>query len=126
MTHTWCNFWEENNDENTYEVEINFRDKIFGKRLDTMIIVLDLPEPEDVMVVNTRNKSYTAKRKFDLPHTSSTPSSSSQNVDTQFVRTSSNQGVSPPLPYSKYNILNQLVNIKADATLLDMVIVPEQ
>jgi hypothetical protein len=37
-----------------------------------------------------------------------------------------NQGVSSPLPSSKYNILNQLVNIKFDATLLDMVVVPEQ
>jgi hypothetical protein len=97
MTHTWCNFCEESNDENICEVEINVRDKIFGKRLNTTIIVLDWPEPKDVMVVNTRNKSYTSKRKFDLPHTSSTPSTSSQNVDTQFVRTSSNQGVSPCL-----------------------------
>jgi hypothetical protein len=31
-----------------------------------------------------------------------------------------------PLPSSKYNILNQLANIKADATLLDMVVIPEQ
>jgi hypothetical protein len=31
-----------------------------------------------------------------------------------------------PLPSSKYNILNQLANIKEDATLLDMVVVPEQ
>jgi len=31
-----------------------------------------------------------------------------------------------PLPSSKYNILNQLANIKADATLLDMVVVPKQ
>ena len=28
--------------------------------------------------------------------------------------------------YTKYNILNQLANIKVDATLLDMVVVPEQ
>jgi hypothetical protein len=58
--------------------------------------------------------------------TSSAPSSSSQSVDTQTVRTSSNQGVSSPLPSSKYNILNQLANIKVDATLLDMVVIPEQ
>jgi hypothetical protein len=30
------------------------------------------------------------------------------------------------LPQSKYNVLNQLVNIKAYASLLDMVIAPEQ
>jgi hypothetical protein len=86
-------------------------------------LVLDWDEPEDVMVVNTRNKSYTSKRKFDPPRTSSAPSSSSQSVDTQAVRTSSNQGVSSPLPSSKYNILNQLANIKEDATLLDMVVI---
>jgi hypothetical protein len=85
MTRTWCNFCEENHDENTYEVKINDRDKIFGKRSDTMIVFLDWAEPEDVMIVNTRKKSYTAKRKFDLPRTSSTPSSSSPNVDTQTV-----------------------------------------
>jgi hypothetical protein len=126
MTRTWCNFCEENHDENTCKVKINARDKIFGKRTDTMIVVLDWAKPEDVMVVNTRNKSYTTKRKFDLPRTSSTPSSSSQNDDTQTVRTSSDQGVSSPLPSSKYNILNQLANIKVDATLLDMVSIPEQ
>jgi hypothetical protein len=37
-----------------------------------------------------------------------------------------NQGVSSPLPSSKYNILNQLDNIKVDATILDMVVIPEQ
>jgi hypothetical protein len=34
--------------------------------------------------------------------------------------------VSSPLPSSKYNILNQLANIKVDTTLLDMVVVLEQ
>jgi ribonuclease HI len=126
MTRSWCNFCEENHDENTCEVKKNARDKIFGKRPDTTIVVLDWDEPEDVMVINTRNKSYTAKGKFDIPRTSSAPSSSSQSVDTQAVRTSSDQGVSSLLPSSKYNILNQLANIKVDATLLDMVVVPEQ
>ena len=78
------------------------------------------------MVINTRNKYYTSKGKYDLPRTSSTPSSSSQSVDTQDVRTSDDQGVSSPLPSSKYNILNQLANIKVDAILLDMVFIPEQ
>jgi hypothetical protein len=115
MAHSWCNFCEENHEESTCEVKKNVRDKIFGKRPDTTIIVLDWVEPEYVMVVNTRNKSYTAKGKYDLPHTSSTPSSSSQSVDTQVVKILDNPGVSSPLPYSKY-----------DATLLDMVVVPEQ
>jgi hypothetical protein len=34
--------------------------------------------------------------------------------------------MSSPFPSSKYNILNQLDNIMADATLLDMVVIPEQ
>jgi hypothetical protein len=126
MTRSWCNLCEENHDENTCKVKINARYKIFGKRPDTMIVVLDWAEPEDVMVVNTKNKSYTSKRKFDLPRTSSAPRSSSQNVDTQTVITSSDQGVCSPLPSYKYNILNQLDNIKVDSTLLDMVIIPEQ
>jgi hypothetical protein len=78
------------------------------------------------MVFNTRNKSYTSKRKFDLSRTSSAPSSSSQNVDTQTVITSSDQGVYSHVPSSKYNILNQLANIKVDATHLDMFVVPKQ
>jgi hypothetical protein len=82
MTRSWCNFYEENHDENTCEVKKNVRDKIFGKRPDTTIVVLDWDEPEDVMVINTRNKYYTAKGKFDIPRTSSAPSSSSQSVDT--------------------------------------------
>jgi hypothetical protein len=34
--------------------------------------------------------------------------------------------VSSPLPSSKYNTLNQLANTKANATLLYMVVIPEQ
>jgi hypothetical protein len=124
MTHTWCKFCEENQNENTYEVKRNVRDKIFVKRPDTMIIVLDWYEIEDVMVVNVRNTYCTTKRKLGLPRTSSTPRSCSQSVDTQIVRTSSNQGVSSPLPSSKYNIFNQLDNIKSNSTLLDMVSIP--
>jgi hypothetical protein len=126
MARSWCNFFEENHEESTCEVKRNARDKIFRKRPDTTITILDWDEPEDVMVIDTMNKSYAMKGKYDLPRTSSTPSSSSQSVDTQVVRISDNQGVSSPLPSSKYNILNQLDNIKADATLLDMVVVPEQ
>jgi hypothetical protein len=36
------------------------------------------------------------------------------------------QRITPPPPSYKYNILNQLANIKPNATLLDMVVVPEQ
>jgi hypothetical protein len=56
MSRSWCNFCEENHEESTCEVKKNARDKIFGKRPDTTIAVLDWVEPEDVMVINTRNK----------------------------------------------------------------------
>jgi hypothetical protein len=42
------------------------------------------------------------------------------------VRTTKSQEVSISLPPSKYNILKQLANIKVDASLLDMGIIPEQ
>jgi hypothetical protein len=98
MAHGWCKFYEKNHEESTWEVKKNVRDNIFRKMLDTTINVLDWVEPEDVKVINTMNKYYTTKGKYDLPHTSSTPSSSSQSVYTQDVRTSDNQGVSSPLP----------------------------
>jgi hypothetical protein len=41
----------------------------------------------------------------------------------EFLKT---QGMPSPLPSYKYNILNQLANIKVDATLLDMVVVPKE
>jgi hypothetical protein len=78
------------------------------------------------MIINTRNKSYASKGKFDPSRTYSTPSSSSQAVVEQDTKTLDSQGTPSPLPSSKYNIFNQLGNIKADATLLDMVVVPEQ
>jgi hypothetical protein len=77
MSRNWCNFCEENHEESTYKVEKNPRDKIFGKRPNTTIMVLDWVEPEDVMIINIRNKSYTTKGKYDPPRTSSTPSASS-------------------------------------------------
>jgi hypothetical protein len=89
-------------------------------------LVLDFAEPEDVMIINTRNKAYAPKGKFDPPHNSSSPSSSSPTATVQVPKVPDSQGTTSPLPSSKYNILNQLANIKADATLLDMVVVPEQ
>jgi hypothetical protein len=78
------------------------------------------------MIINTRNKSYAHKGKFDPPRNSSIPSSSSPATTVQVPKVPKSQGITPPLPSSKYNILNQLANIKADATLLDMVVFPEQ
>jgi hypothetical protein len=78
------------------------------------------------MIINTRNKSYASKGKYDPPRTYSSPSSSSQVFVEQDTKTLDSQGTPYPLPSSKYNILNQLANIKADATLLDMVVIPKQ
>jgi hypothetical protein len=78
------------------------------------------------MVINTRNKYYAPKGKFDPPCSSSSPSTSSTVVILQVPKVPESQGITSLLPSSKYNILNQLANIKAYATLLDMVVVPEQ
>jgi hypothetical protein len=61
--------------------------------------------------------------KYDPPRNSSSPRSSSPATT---IQVPNSQGTTSPLPSSKYNILNQLANIKADATLLNMVFVPEQ
>jgi hypothetical protein len=126
MPRSWCNFYEEHHEERTYEVRKSARDKIFGKRPETTIVVLDFTEPEDVMIINTRNKSYAPKSKYDPPHNSSSSRSSSPADIVQVPKVPESQGMISPLPSSKYNILNQLANIKADATLLDMVVIPEQ
>jgi hypothetical protein len=126
MPHSWCNFCEEHHKESNCEVKKSARDKIFGKRHETTIAILDFTEPEDVMIINTRNKSYASKGKYDPPRTSSSPSSSSPAATVQITKTLDNKRTSSPLPSSKYNILNQLVNTKADSSLLDMVSVPEQ
>jgi hypothetical protein len=78
------------------------------------------------MIINTRNKAYAPKGKYDPPHNSSSPRSSSSASTVQVSKVPDSQGKNPPPSSSKYNILNQLANIKADATLLDMVFVPEQ
>jgi hypothetical protein len=71
MPRSWCKFCEEHHEESTCEVKKNARDKIFGKRPETTIIVLEFAKPEDVMIINTRNRSYAPKGKYDPPHTSS-------------------------------------------------------
>jgi hypothetical protein len=124
MPRSWCNFCEENHEESTCEVKKSARDKIFGKRHETTIDVLDFAEPEDVMVINTKNKSYAPKGKYDPPRTSSSPSSSSPTATVQVSKTPDSQGTTSPLPSFKYHILNQLSNIKADTTLLGMVAIP--
>jgi hypothetical protein len=78
------------------------------------------------MIINTRNKSYAPKGKSDPPCNYSSLISSSPASTVQVPKVTDSQGITLPLPSSKYNILNQLANIKADATLLDMVVVPEK
>jgi hypothetical protein len=82
------------------------------------------------MIINTRNKYYSLKGKYDPPRTSSSPSSSSPVSTVQVTKTPDSQGTPPPppplFPPSKYNILNQLANIKFDSTLLHMVVIPEK
>jgi hypothetical protein len=78
------------------------------------------------MLVNTQSKYYTDKGKGGNPKTTFAPSSSSLSTNPQVERIAQSQGVSTSLPSSKYKILKQLANIKANATLLDMVVVPEQ
>ena len=77
LPRSWCNFCEEHYKETTCEVKKSARDKIFGKWPEATIIVLDFAESENVMVINTRNKAYARKGKFDPPRSSSGPSSSS-------------------------------------------------
>jgi len=78
------------------------------------------------MIINTKNKSYAPKGKYDPPCASSTRGSSSQGTNVQIVNIPESQGVPSLIPSSKYNILNQMANINVDATLLDMVVVLEQ
>jgi hypothetical protein len=126
MPRSWCNFCEEHHEEATCEVRKSTRDKIFGKIPETTIVVVDFPEPDDVMIINTRNKSYAPKGKYDPPRNSSSSRSSSPAATVQVPKVPRSKETTSPLPSSKYNILNQLANIKVDATLLDMVSVPEQ
>ena len=95
MPQSWCNLCEEHHEEATCEVRKITRDKIFGKRPETTIVVLDFVDPEDVMIINTRNKSYACKGKYDPPHNSSSPSSSSPAAIVQVFKSPENQGTIP-------------------------------
>jgi hypothetical protein len=119
-------FFDDNHEESTCEVNKIAQEKIFGKNIETTIVSLDWAREEDVMIVNTRNKSYANKGNSGNPKTTFPPISSSQDTNPQVAMTSRSQEVSTSLPPSKYNIIKKLANIKAYASLLDMVIVPEQ
>jgi hypothetical protein len=109
MPRSWCNFCEEHHEESSCEVKKSARDKIFGKRHETTIIVLYFAEPEDVMIINTMNKSYASKGKYDPPHTSSIPNSYSPASTVQVTKTPDSQGIPSPLPSCKYCWLWSLI-----------------
>jgi hypothetical protein len=87
MPCSWCNFCEEHHEESTCEVKKSVNDKIFGKRPKNTIVFLDFVEPEDAMIINTRNKSYPLKGKYDPPRNSSSPRSSSPDPTIQVTKT---------------------------------------
>jgi hypothetical protein len=124
MPRSWFNFCKEHHEESTCEVKKSAKDNIFRKRPETIIFFLDFAEPRYVMIINTRNKSDAPKDKYDPPHTSSIPRSHSPATIVQVSKYLDSQGNTTPLPSSKYNILNQLDNIKVDSTLLDMISFP--
>jgi hypothetical protein len=92
MPRSWSNFCEENHEESTCEVKKSARDKIFGKIPETTIVVLDFAEPKDVMIINTRNKSYAPKGKYDPLRASSSPISSSPAAIVQVSKAPDSQG----------------------------------
>jgi hypothetical protein len=101
MTHSWCNVCKEHHEESTCEVKKSARDKIFGKRPESTISLLYFVEPKDVMIINTRSKSYALKGKYNPPRTSSSPRSSSPGATVQVSKSPDNQGTPSPLPSSK-------------------------
>jgi hypothetical protein len=50
------------------------------EKIETTIVALDWDPEEDVMLVNTRNKTYVNKGKGGNPKTTFSPSSSSQDT----------------------------------------------
>jgi hypothetical protein len=90
------------------------------KNIETTIVDLDWDPEEDVMLVNTRNKSYVNKEKGNISKTTFSLCSSSQNKNPQVVTTTQSPETSISFPPSKYNIIKQLANIKVYAYLLDM------
>jgi hypothetical protein len=45
MPRIWCKFCEEHHEESKCEVKKSVRDKIFGKRLEATIVVLEFADP---------------------------------------------------------------------------------
>jgi hypothetical protein len=76
------------------------------------------------MIIYTRNKSYAPKGNMILPAILLARAHPHQLLLFRFLRFLTVNELFPlsPLPNT---ILNQLSNIKEDATLLDMVVIPE-
>jgi hypothetical protein len=104
MPRSWCNFCEEHHEESNCEVKKSARDKIFGKKHKTTIFVLYFAEPENVMIINTRNKSYASKGKYDPSRTYYSPSSSLQSfVEQDRLLTVKDLPPIFPLPNTKFS-----------------------
>jgi len=76
------------------------------------------------MLVNTHSKYYNNKGKGGNHGATFSPSSYSSIRNHWVDRIAQSQGASTSLLSSNYNIMKQLANIKVDATLFDIVIVP--
>jgi hypothetical protein len=61
LSRDWYDFFDDNHEESTYEVNKRAQEKTFGKNIETTIVSLDWAHEEDVMMVNTRNKSHANK-----------------------------------------------------------------
>jgi hypothetical protein len=77
MPRSWCNFCKEHHEETTCQVRKSARDKIFSKIPEITIVFLDFAEREDFMITNTRKNCYAHNGKYDPPHNSPSPRSSS-------------------------------------------------
>jgi len=62
----WCNFCEENHEERTCELITYAREISFGKIVDSTIATLDWTLGNNIMMVDTRNRSYQNKTKGNL------------------------------------------------------------
>jgi hypothetical protein len=79
------------------------------------------------MMVDKQNKYYQNNNKGGHSKTTFSPSKSSHKTDPQITRgTQSLEVIPTSSSSSKYNILKQLDNIKANSSSLDMVNVPKQ
>jgi hypothetical protein len=91
LSRTWCNFCEENHNENTCEIKLSTRESVFDKKIDTTIDALYWAHEEDFMMVDTQNKYYENKGKGGPPKTTFSHNSSSQQTNPQVTRGTQSQ-----------------------------------